>query len=102
MNIQAIHEILAQASKLTVDEQRELNRLLVEGLKRASKIKNIQSAAKFNLGDTVVFDGGPRKGLIKITISDFSRDGSKVKGIQIGGFNPGVRWTASAALCNKA
>jgi len=102
MNQAAILEVLKQATKLSLEEQLELNSLLVGNIKRVRKIESIKDAAKFDLGDEVVFDAGPRKGIIKIKITEFSRDGSKLKGPQIGGFRPGCRWTVSAQLVKKA
>lgn len=101
MNTQTIYEILGQARLLTLNEQRELNRLLCDNMKRVSRIESIKVANQFNIGDTVVFDAG-RKGIIKCMINGFSRDGAKIKGTQIGGLRPGCQWTATANLCKKA
>ena len=95
MNTKAIYEVLALATKLTFDEQHELNSLLVANIKRQRKIEGAQIANKYNIGDEVVFDA-KSKGNIRIKIADFSRDGSKLKGPQIGGVNPGCIWTVSA------
>lgn len=105
-NTQAIYEVLALASKLTYEEQRELNRQLVDGLKRQSRLEDIQVAVKFVRGDIVQFDAGVRKGMVRILIDSFSRDMSKVKGLQLVGQSTtpspvATRWTASAKLCSK-
>jgi hypothetical protein len=88
-------EILKQAIALSVEDQRELNSALVDNIKRVHKIKAISNSAKYNIGDTVMFRHN-REGLIKIQITGFSRDGSKIKGPQIGGFRAGCMWTVDS------
>lgn len=88
-------EILKQAIALTVEEQRELNTALVDNIKRAHKVQAIQSSAKYSIGDTVIFRH-PSKGLIKMRVESFSRDGSKLKGPQLDGLRPGTMWTVGA------
>ena len=102
VNNEAIYAVLKQAVALTLDEQRVLNSLLVENLKRQRKVEGARIASKLNIGDEVVFDAGPRKGIVKIRVESFSRDGSKLKGPQLGGFRPGCMWTVAAQLVNKA
>ena len=96
MNTQIL-EILAQASKLSHEDQLELNRLLVEGIRRNRKIKAIQNGSKYNIGDKVMFDAG-RKGLITMVVNGFSRDGSKIKGVQQGGLRAGCEWTVGLTV----
>jgi hypothetical protein len=91
MNAQILN-ILSQVSALSMEDQLELNKALVENIRRARKISAIQIGQKFNIGDKVMFDAG-RKGLITMQITGFSRDGSKIKGPQIGGLRSGVNWT---------
>lgn len=97
----ALNEIFAQIQNLPFEDQRALNSMLVASLNRQSKMKSMQQAAKFRIGDEVVFDART-KGIIKMEITGFSRDGSKLKGKQIGGISAGCLWTVAATLCNKA
>ena len=92
-----ILEILAQATKLSHADQLELNKLLVANIRRNHKVAAIQNSAKYNVGDTVMFDAG-RKGLIKVAVDGFSRDGSKLKGKQIGGLRAGCLWTVGTTV----
>ena len=92
-----ILEILAQAQKLSHADQLTLNKLLVEGIRRNHKVAAIQNSAKYNVGDTVMFDAGS-KGIIKMEINGFSRDGSKLKGMQIGGLRAGCIWTVGTTV----
>ena len=98
MNAQ-IFEILAQASKLSHEDQLTLNKMLVDGIRRNHKIASIQSSAKYNIGDKVIFDAG-RKGIITMVIDGFSRDGSKLKGTQQGGLRAGCQWTVGANVAS--
>lgn len=94
--------LLNQVLEMSAEDQREFNRILVDNMRRAHKLEAMKAGRKFQIGDTVEFDAGPRKGgMVQIIVEDFSRDGSKVKGKQISGFRKGVLWTATATLCKK-
>jgi hypothetical protein len=96
MNPQVIN-LLKEIATLSLEDQREVNKGLVENLRRTQKIAAIQLGAKFNIGDKVMFDAG-RKGLITMQVTSFSRDGSKIKGPQIGGLRSGCIWTVGTAV----
>ena len=91
MNTQIL-SILAQATTLSNEDQLMLNKLLVENIRRSRKVEAVKVGMKFNIGDKVMFDA-KRNGLITIVIDGFSRDGSKIKGTQVGGIRSGCRWT---------
>ena len=88
MNAQIL-SILAQASALSLEDQCLLNKMLVENIKRNRKVEAVKIGVKFNIGDKVSFDAG-RKGLKTIMIDGFSRDGTKIKGAEVGS---GIHWT---------
>lgn len=87
--------LMSDITKLSLEDQRTLNTLLVDNIKRKVKIKGITAAAAFNIGDEVQFKC-PKRGLLKIKITGFSRDGSKIKGAEIGSY---VNWQVSAQMC---
>lgn len=97
-NIQAL---ALQMFALTLEEQRELNHLLCDNIKRKAKLESMKVAQKFNIGDKIQFDART-KGFITAVITGFSRDGSKIKCTQIGGIRAGCAWTAAANLISKA
>lgn len=102
MNHEMIAKIAAQAFTLTHEEKLELNRILVDNIRRTQKLNSAKVAAGFNIGDKVSFDAGPRKGgKITIRIESFSRDGTKVKGPVVAGYDSGRGWSVSGALCTK-
>lgn len=95
--------VMSQIKLMSIEDQRALNGLICANLRHASKIRDITEASKFSELEVVEFDAG-RKGIIKIQITGFSRDYSKVKGVQLNstrGTMKGMSWTASAALCFK-
>jgi hypothetical protein len=96
-----VNELFAQIKTLSVEDQRALNKMLVANLNRAQKFASMKSAAQFNIGDVVVFDARS-KGLVKIKVTGFSRDGANLKGSQIGGLRAGCNWTVGASLCHAA
>jgi hypothetical protein len=96
-----LNEVFAQVQTLSHEDQRALNKMLVANLNRTSKMHSMMNAAKFNIGDEVVFDA-KTKGIVKIKVYGFSRDGSSLKGQQIGGLRPGCNWTVGASICKKA
>ena len=70
-------------------------------LRHATKVESIQASSKFEVGQYVEFDGGARQGIVVIEVTGFSRDFSKVKGLQVNrnrGIGYGSKWTASANL----
>ena len=98
-----ILDLMNLVKNLSLEEKRSLNNILVQDLRHAHKVKNVVAAAAFHEGDFVEFDAKTR-GFITIQITDFSRDGSKVKGVQInkgrfGSAQRGMKWTATAAVC---
>jgi hypothetical protein len=96
-----LNSLMQQIKTLTIDEQRALNSLLCANIRHASKVKSIQKAMSFEVGQFVEFDGRTR-GRIVLEVTGFSRDMSKVKGIQINrGFKTlrGTPWTATATAC---
>lgn len=98
-----ISTMMTQIKLMSIDDQRALNGLIVANLRHASKIRDITEASKFAEFDVVQFDAG-RKGIIVVQITGFSRDYSKIKGVQLNntrGTMKGMAWTASAALCFK-
>jgi hypothetical protein len=95
-----LNEVFAQVQALSFEDQRALNKMLVANLNCTTKLKSMQVAAKFNIGDEVLFDA-KSKGIVKIKVTGFSRDGSSLKGTQLGGLRPGCNWTVGATICNK-
>lgn len=93
--------ILNQMKTLTIDEQRILNKELVAMINRTSKVDSMKAAQQFKIGDEVIFDA-KSKGLIKIKVTSYSRDGANLKGPQIGGLRPGCNWTVAANICDAA
>ena len=62
------------------------------------------SSVAFKTGDIVKFDGKTR-GPIHIKINGFSRDRTKIKGVQLNrGWKtqPGVAWTVAATLVSPS
>jgi hypothetical protein len=96
-----LNEVFAQVQALSFEDQRALNKMLVANLNRASKMRSMTEAAKFNINDIVTFDA-KTKGFIKIKITGFSRDGANLKGTQLDGLRSGCLWTVAASLCTKA
>lgn len=70
-------------------------------INRNNKMKSMQAAQQFKITDKVIFDA-KTKGLIKIEVTGYSRDGSCLTGKQIGGLRPGCQWKVAASLCNLA
>lgn len=98
-----IQNILAQIATLPFEDQRMLNKMLVANLNASAKQLSRVNAIQFRVGQKVCFDAGPRKGgIVTVEITGFSRDMSKIKGKQIGGFRDGILWNASANLCKAA
>ena len=98
-----IKSIMEQISTLSLEEQRMVNKLLVASLNSQIKAKSADAAANFRIGQTVKFDAGARKGgIITLNITGFSRDMSRIKGIQIGGIRAGCEWSVGASVCKVA
>ena len=97
-----VSALMSEIRTLSLEDQRLLNKMLVENIRRDLKLKAITSSVKLNIGDTVRFDGKTR-GTIVIEITGFSRDLSKVKGRQVNSIQArtaiGTNWTVAAQLC---
>lgn len=96
--------IFAEVKTLSLEDQRALNSLLVANIRTALKQKAIMCAVKFKGGDVVKFDGKTR-GPIFIKIHSFSRDATKVKGVQLNrGWKTkaGTMWTVAASVVQAA
>jgi hypothetical protein len=101
---QALATVFAQVKSLSMDDQRALNKLLVANIRLAMRQKAVMTAITFKAGDVVKFDGKTR-GPIFIKIHSFSRDLTKVKGVQLNrGWKtqPGVQWTVGATVCRAS
>jgi hypothetical protein len=97
MNLNALMQVV---KLMTLEEQRKLNKLLVANIRGAQKVKAVTAAMDYEVGQVVKFDGKTR-GPIYIKITGFSRDMTKVKGVQINqGWktSPGMPWTAPASF----
>lgn len=104
MSTEVLNSLMKQIKSMSIEDQRTLNSLLCANIRGASKIRSIQSAAKFVIGDTVVFNAKTR-GMITISVDGFSRDMSKIKGTQLNqgcSSNKGMKWTVGASLCKAA
>jgi hypothetical protein len=92
--------IFAEVKTLSLEDQRALNSLLVANIRSALKHKAVMTSIEFRAGDIVKFDGKTR-GPIFIKINSFSRDRTKIKGVQLNrGWKtqPGVQWTVGATV----
>lgn len=102
----SIQEVLTLAKQLTLQEQLALNKLLVANIRHANKMKSLEKAVTFRIGDLVKFDAKTR-GIIVIKVTGFSRDMTKIKGVQqnVGRSikaRKGMNWTAGAGLVSAA
>ena len=95
-----VFDLMKQIKTLTIADQLVLNKLLCQNIRHANKVKSIEKAASIDVGDYVQFDGKTR-GIITIKVSEFSRDMTKVKGVQVnkgfGRATRGIKWTVTAA-----
>ena len=99
-----VNTIFAEIRKLSLEDQRALNSLIVANIRGAMRVKAVSSAIKYNRGDVVKFDGKTR-GTIIIEITGFSRDFTIIKGKQLNsGFktSAGVPWTVAATLVSPS
>lgn len=100
----ALTALMSQIRVLSLEDQRALNAMLVANIRSGLKQKAVMSSIQFKAGDIVQFDGKTR-GPIFIKIHSFSRDLTKVKGVQLNrGWKtqPGVQWTVGATICKAA
>lgn len=100
-SLAAVLPIMKLASQLSVEDQRILNRLLVLSIRKNIKAVAVEKSAAIEIGDYVQFNAKTR-GDITIKVDGFSRDGTKVKGVQVNkGFAlravRGTKWTAGCA-----
>jgi hypothetical protein len=104
MNIQSI---LTQLAALSIDDQRAVNRHLVDMIKRKQRGQMIAASAKLNIGQIVRFTKpgrGRNAGTHFIKIESFNRAGTAVVGHEVDPttkqqkpFSP--RWTVSTTSC---
>jgi Flp pilus assembly secretin CpaC len=99
MSTQTVFDLMSQIRTLSLEDQRKLNKMLVQNIDAGIKRQCQEISCKLDVGDVVSFDGKTR-GMITIKVTEFSRDLTKVKGIQL---NPGMKtpkgtkWTVHAA-----
>lgn len=100
--MQSVYDLMKQVKTLSIADQLILNKLLVQNIRHANKIKSIEKAASIDVGDYVQFNG-KTAGTVTIKVTEFSRDMTKVKGPQqnvgYGRGGRGVKWTVTAAAC---
>lgn len=104
MSATTVSALYAQIRVLSLEDQRVLNKMLVANIRLGMKQKAVMTSITFKAGDIVQFDGKTR-GPIFIKIHSFSRDLTKVKGVQLNrGWKtqPGVQWTVGATICKAA
>jgi hypothetical protein len=100
----ALTSLMSQIRALSLEDQRALNSMLVANIRAGLKQKAVMTSIQFRAGDVVKFDGKTR-GPIFIKIHSFSRDLTKVKGVQLNrGWKtqPGVQWTVGANACRAS
>jgi hypothetical protein len=88
-------DLLASIALLTVEEQRQLNRDLVEQFKHARVVASIRAAANFHIGQVVWFNAGPRRGNKIIKIESYGSNHTKAKGRECnreGVIHDGAMW----------
>jgi len=78
----ALTALMTQIRTLSLEDQRALNAMLVANIRAGLKQKAVMTSIQFKAGDVVKFDGKTR-GPIFIKIHSFSRDLTKVKGVQL-------------------
>jgi hypothetical protein len=96
--------LFAEVRTLSLEDQRALNALLVANIRQSLKQKAVMTSIQFKFGDIVKFDGKTR-GPIFIKIHSFSRDLTKVKGVQLNrGWKtlPGTQWTVGATVAKAS
>lgn len=96
--------IFAEVKSLSLEDQRALNSMIVANIRLGLKQKAVTSSSQFYIGDVVKFDGKTR-GQIFIRINSFSRDRTKIKGVQLNrGWKtqPGVQWTVAASIAHAS
>ena len=89
---------------MSLEEQRALNNLLCANIRAANKAAAAENSMNFGVGDIIQFDGKTR-GPIFLEITGFSRDRTKIKGVQLNkGWKTraGVNWTVGATICKSA
>ncbi len=100
--MQTVYDLMKLVKTLTIADQLVLNKLLVQNIRHANKVKSIEKAAAIDVGDYIQFDG-KTAGIVTVKVTEFSRDMTKVKGIQVsptrGRGRLGVKWTVTAASC---
>jgi hypothetical protein len=98
-----VYQIFQAAVSLTEAEQLQLNKLLVENIKRGRRTNAAIAGARFSIGQVVRFDA-KRKGMKYIKIEKFNRAGTAVVGYECDreGFRFAVatRWTVATTLCS--
>lgn len=100
----ALAPLISQIATLSLEDQRTLNTLLVQNIRAIQKRKSSIVATTFKVGDVVKFDGKTR-GKVFMKITGFSRDLSKIKGLQLNkGWktHAGTQWTVGASACTAS
>jgi hypothetical protein len=96
-----VYDLMKQVKLLSIADQRVLNKLLCQNIRHAQKVVAIEKSAAIDIGDYVQFNAKTR-GIITMKVSDFSRDGSKVKGTQVnkgfGRATRGMKWQCAASM----
>jgi hypothetical protein len=101
MTAMTLSSLIASASELSIEQQLELNRALVQLIKNKRRVDAVVTGSKFFPGQLVTFDAKTRGQKI-IKIEKFNRAGTAVVGREHnaqGVQTSTMRWTVSANLC---
>jgi len=107
VNETKVMNILNQLSELTLDEQRVVNKGLVQMIRQTYRVKAVTASAKLSPGQVVKFHKsgrGRNAGLHYVRVEGFNRAGTAVVGHECNSrgeklqFAP--RWTVSTTSCS--
>lgn len=100
--------LVAQVRKLSLDEKRALNTILVDSMKHDIRVEAATRAKDFKLGDIVSFvcTKRGRQGVKYVKVTEFSRDRTKIKGYECDRTGTAqtqfpTQWTVGMSLISK-
>lgn len=85
-----LKNIVAHLNAMSIDDLRMLNSAVCDQIRNRQKFEAAMATRSFAIGDVIKFDGKTR-GMIHLEVTGFSRDRTKIKGVQL---NKG--WTTRA------